>query len=86
MGLRDKFEQRQEQYDGRKERSAAAAEAVVASCPDPETHYVTDVNKGSLNMLVWASKLNSSYRDGYRLAHVFEQNGNTVTVLEHSHP
>ena len=46
-------------------------------------HYVTEVNKGSLNMGRWQGRLNEMHQGGYRLAHVFEQDGNTVQVFEH---
>jgi hypothetical protein len=52
-----------------------------AACPGK--HYETEVNKHDINMGRWESKLNSRYQRGYRLAHVFEQNGNTVMVWEH---
>jgi hypothetical protein len=44
---------------------------------------VTEVNKGSINMRSWQAHLNDMHRRGYRLAHVFEQDGNTVQVFEH---
>jgi putative hemolysin len=62
------------------------AAASLAACPDPATHYATVVNKGSLNVTIWAGALNNQYAKGYRLAHVFEQDGNTVQVFEHNHP
>lgn len=46
-------------------------------------HYVTEVNKGSINMGRWQAKLNEMYSKGYKLAHVVEQDGNTVQVFEH---
>lgn len=49
-------------------------------------HYETQVNKGSIRMQSFESLLNSRYAKGYRLAHVFEQDGNTVMVFEHNHP
>lgn len=75
-----------------KAREAAAAtreEAAqaTAACPAPAAHYVTEVNKGSINMPLWAGHLSDMYKRGYRLAHVFEQSGNTVQVFEHHfHP
>lgn len=45
-------------------------------------HYLTVVNRGSINMRSWQADLNKMHEDGYRLAHVFEQEGNTVQVFE----
>lgn len=54
--------------------------------PQPSgDHYVTEVNRGSINMSRWQGKLNSMHARGYRLAHVFEQDGNTVQVFERLH-
>jgi hypothetical protein len=52
-------------------------------CPDPSSHFQTEVNKGSIRMQTWQSHINGMYAKGYRLAHVFEQDGNTVQVFEH---
>ena len=57
----------------------------MSSCPDPKNHYSTEVNKGSINMGRWQGHLNDMYGRGYRLAHVFEQDKNTVQVFEHAH-
>lgn len=43
---------------------------------------MTEVNRGSIKMSRWQSNLNSMHEKGYRLAHVFEQDGNTVQVFE----
>lgn len=75
--------------DGQRARNEAAKEAAVASvagCHNPATHYVTEVNKGSANMLMLTGNLNQQYGKGYRLAHIYEQGGNTVMVFEHNHP
>lgn len=45
-------------------------------------HYVTEVNKGDINMRHWQAHLNSMHQKGYRLAHVFMQGGNTISVFE----
>ena len=59
----------------------------VGHCPRPNEHFLTEVNKGSINMGKWQSHLNDMYQRGYRLSHVFEQDGNTVQVYEHNwHP
>lgn len=48
---------------------------------------MTEVNKGSINMGRWQAHLNDWYKRGYKLEHVFEQDGNTVQVYAHSlHP
>lgn len=88
MGLMDKAKDAaQQQLNGG--RAAAAqpapgwtpAAAPAGGCTG--SHYVTDVNKGSINMGRWQSNLNDMYAKGYRLAHVLEQDGNTVQVFEH---
>ncbi len=45
-------------------------------------HYLTEVNKGSINMAAWQAHLNERWSQGYRLAYCFEQSGNTVMVFE----
>lgn len=47
----------------------------------PENHYDAVVNKGSINMGRFTSELNQRWRDGWELAHVIEQDGNTVMVF-----
>lgn len=70
-------------------RSRPKGEAVSAQpnnptpCPHPTAHYVTQVNKGSINMSRWQENLNGMYARGWKLRHVFEQDGNTVQVYEH---
>ena len=58
---------------------------LMSACPDPNSHYMTEVNKGSINMGRWQSHLNDMYGRAYRLAHVLEQDKNTVQVYEHTH-
>lgn len=77
MGFRDDVRKINEG----KAENAARAEAVLGDCGGD--HYVTEVNKGSVNMRAWQGHLNEMYRRGYRLAHVFEQDKNTVQVFEH---
>ena len=44
--------------------------------------YSTAVNKKSLNMTWFERTLNSKAVEAWRLAHVFEQDGNTVMVFD----
>lgn len=66
-----------------KTANAQAAVAVLESGACGGDHYVTEVNKGSVNMRTWQGHLNDMYRQGYRVVQVLEQDGNTVTLLEH---
>ncbi len=94
MGFMDKAkEQAAQQQAAWTENRAATAQAqeaaraqvaaAVRACPDPGNHYVTEVNKGSIRMQTWQSNLNGMFSRGYRLAHVFEQDDNTIQVFEH---
>ncbi len=47
-----------------------------------DDHYDADVNKGSLNMRALADTLNDRWRDGWKLVHAFEKEGNTVLIWE----
>lgn len=73
-----------EQRENADAAKAAAAET-VAGCPDPANHYATEVNKGSINMTLLQGHLANRFRQGYRLAHVLEQDKNTIMVFEHAH-
>lgn len=77
MGFRDDV---RKINDG-KAANAEAALAARGACGGD--HYVTEVNKGSINMRTWQTHLNDMHTRGYRLGHVFEQDGNTVQVFEH---
>ena len=85
MGLMDKArEAAANAMTGQPQSPAiAAAGPTTGGCPRPADHYVTQVNKGSINMGRWQAHLNEMYGRGYRLAHVLEQDGNTVQVYEH---
>jgi hypothetical protein len=83
MGWKDKLNESVEEARAQQAQTQAVAAASVAACPDPGSHYKTEVNKGSINMRVWQGHLADMYRSGYRLEHVFEQDGNTVQVYEH---
>lgn len=86
MGFRDKVQQIAAEQEQTAQARQAATAAVVGLCPDPGKHYLTEVNKGSIRMQTWQAHLNDLFRQGYRLAHVLEQDGNTVQVFEHHHP
>ena len=47
-----------------------------------DDHYDCDVNRGDLNMRNLTDTLNDRWRDGWKLAHIFEQSNNTVMVFE----
>jgi hypothetical protein len=84
--LSEKVEQQKVEAVARGELQRESVGAVVGSCHDADKHYVTEVNKGSIRMQSWQGHLNDMFQRGYRLAHVFEQDGNTVQVYEHHHP
>jgi hypothetical protein len=44
--------------------------------------YITEVNRGDLNMGSLERSLNDKHKDGYKLAHIFEQGGNTIMIFE----
>lgn len=44
--------------------------------------YEAEVNRGDLNVGSFTRGLNARWNDGWQLAHVFEQGGNTVVVWE----
>ncbi len=76
--------------DGRVEDARAiAAEADlgegVATAAIAEVdalHYQVEVNKRGLSVSALTTTLNQRWQNGWRLAHVFEQRGNTVLVFE----
>lgn len=75
-------------FSDARERGDAAkdvAAEVIAGCPDPPNHYATEVNKGSISVTLLQGNLALRFQRGYRLAHAFEQNGNTVLIYEHAH-
>jgi hypothetical protein len=49
-------------------------------------HYQVEVNKKRLNVATLTDALNDRWANGWRLAHVFEQRGNTVLVFEKRTP
>lgn len=44
--------------------------------------YLTEVNKGGVNMSTLTDKLNKRHEQGWRLHTIYEQGGNTVMVFE----
>jgi hypothetical protein len=48
----------------------------------PAAWYHTEVNKGSVNMGRLTNHLNESRERGYRLAHVYSHDGNSVFIFE----
>lgn len=81
MGFMDSVRE-QAQAKHSTEQAAGHARAEVLQ-PCTGDHVKTVVNKGSIRMQSWESDLNKMYREGYRLAHVFSQDGNTIQVFEH---
>ena len=55
------------------ERAIEAADAL---------HYQVEVNKKRVNVGSLTDSLNERWRNGWHLAHIFEQRGNTVMVFE----
>ena len=45
-------------------------------------HYEIEVNEGSVNMKRFTSVANERHANGYRMAHVYMQQGNTIVVWE----
>ena len=45
-------------------------------------HYQVEVNKRGLSVTYLTKTLNDRWRNGWRLAHILEQRGNTVLVFE----
>jgi hypothetical protein len=49
---------------------------------DGGPQFEAEVNKGSINMAAFTNSLNARYANGYRPAHVLEQDGNTMVIWE----
>lgn len=81
MGLMDKAREQAAQQQAAGAAGHAAVQANLSACPG--SHYVTEVNKGSINMGQWQRHLNDMYAKGYRLVQVLEQDKNTIQVFEH---
>ena len=56
-----------------------AAKAIAEA---EEMHYQVEVNKRGLSVSNLTKVLNQRWENGWRLAHTFEQRGNTVLVFE----
>ncbi len=50
--------------------------------PEPAGHYEAEVNKGSINMAAFTRTLNDRWDRGWRLAHLYSHDDNTVMVWE----
>ncbi len=80
--------------DGRVEDARAIAAdagldegaAVQAIAEVDALHYQVEVNKRGLSVSALTTTLNQRWENGWRLAHVFEQRGNTVMVFEKRSP
>ena len=57
----------------------AAADAIAQV---DAMHYQVEVNKRGLSVTALTKTLNERWENGWRLAHVLEQRGNTVLVFE----
>ena len=49
-------------------------------------HYLVEVNKRGLSVSSLTTTLNQRWENGWRLAHILEQRGNTVLVFEKRSP
>lgn len=75
MGFRDQVRIAGEQKEAEKALRERAA--------SPEgIRYVTEVNKGSINMAAYQQHLNEMWAQGFRVHTVLEQHGNTMTIFE----
>jgi hypothetical protein len=45
-------------------------------------HYDATVNRGSLSMGSFTKEMNKRWDDGWQVAHVFMQEGNTIVIWE----
>ena len=66
----------------KKAAGAAATTAAKAVTREEPLHYDAVVNKRGLSVNALTKTLNARWEDGWRLAHVLEQRGNTVLVFE----
>lgn len=70
--------------DARKIAAGAGAmdSAAVAIAEAEALHYQVEVNKRALSVNALTKTLNERWDNGWRLAHILEQRGNTVLVFE----
>ena len=47
-----------------------------------DQHYDVTVNKADLSVRQFSDEANHRWEDGWRLAHIFVKDGNTVSVWE----
>ena len=45
-------------------------------------HYDMEVNKGSIRAQSFSKDANKRWVDGWKIAHMFEQDGNTIIIWE----
>ena len=45
-------------------------------------YYEIEVNEGSVNMKKFTDVANQRHSNGYRIAHIYSQEGNTIVVWE----
>ncbi len=70
--------------DARQIAEEAGAESVAAEAiaETASMHYQVEVNKRGLSVSGLTKTLNQRWDNGWRLAHILEQRGNTVLVFE----
>ena len=66
----------------KKAGGTAKATAAGAIAKGEPLHYDVEVNKRGLSTKALTKTLNERWENGWRLAHVLEQRGNTVLVFE----
>lgn len=70
--------------DARQIAAAAGAREAVAEAISEveEMQYQAEVNKRGLSVTALTKTLNARWANGWRLAHILEQRGNTVMIFE----
>lgn len=63
-------------------KTAKKGTARAAAAAAQPLHYDVEVNKRGLSVKALTRTLNERWEDGWRLAHLVEQRGNTVLVFE----
>jgi hypothetical protein len=67
---------------GKKLRSDMELARIANTSTDD--HYDAEVNRGYISMKTINAKLNTRHKEGWKLAHLLEQGGNTAFVWERS--